>query len=167
MGLFLSFSPFFFLSASWREFELMGSRCRIDLWGSSTKDCSGVVKKRRMDENNRKITVYSTVYNVVQRFDKFTAFEYRRWTTRKCRIIACKHFCRRHGSPIVWRMEGRLLWTNVSCKSSLHLNLFEKKKLKMILCKRYFILKIFRISNYIFKKKKLCHWSRIFFFFWF
>lgn len=56
----------------------MGSRCRIDLWGSSTKDCSGVVKKRRMDENKRKITVYSTVYNVVQRFDKFTAFEYRR-----------------------------------------------------------------------------------------
>lgn len=145
----------------------MGSPCRIDLWGSSTKDCSGVVKKRRMDENNRKITVYSTVYNVVQRFDKFTAFEYRRWTTRKCRIIACKHFCRRHGSPIVWRMEGRLLWTNVSCKSSLHLNLFEKKKLKMILCKRWIILywKYLEYQIIFLKKKNYVIEAGFFFFF--
>lgn len=138
----MSLSLFFFFL---HHEKSLNRWCGVDLWGSSTKDCSGVVKKRRMDENNRKITVYNTVYNVVQRFDKFTAFEYRRWTTRKCRIIACKHFCRRHGSPIVRGVEGRLPFgpmflANPCLRSKLCEFDWkkEKEKLKMILCKLYF-----------------------------
>lgn len=92
---------------------------------------------------------------MAQRFDKFTAFEYRRWTTRKCRIIACKHFCRRHGSPIAWRMEGRLSWTNVSCKSLLQTLWICLVKKKIILHRKY-------LEYY---KKKVIRKQDIFFFF--
>lgn len=53
------------------------------------------VDGREQYENNRKITVYNSVCNVQRWFEKFTAFEYRRWRTRKRHIIACKRFCRR------------------------------------------------------------------------